>query len=201
MTLLALVRHGETSWNAERRLQGSSDIPLNDTGRGQAARAAARLAARQWHVLVSSPLSRASETADIIGAHLGVDRSASYPGLVERNFGHAEGVTDYEAWDRWPDGQYPGLEPRAEVTRRGLAVLDELAARHPGGAILAVSHGGLIRSVIGALQGWPVPRIPNAAVTTLRHDGARWTVLDVNCSDVAGLEIGGSTTDPAPVEP
>ncbi|MFD4467614.1 histidine phosphatase family protein [Rhodococcus sp. NPDC058505] len=184
MTHLALVRHGETYWNALRRLQGSSDIPLNATGRAQAARAGSLLAAGQWDVLVSSPLSRAGETADIIGTHLNLTRSGTHPGLTERHFGEAEGITDYEAWDRWPDGNYPGIEPRADVTRRGLAALDDLAERHPGSAIVAVSHGGLIRSVIGALHGWPVPRIPNAAITALRHDGARWAVVTVNGREV-----------------
>ncbi|GAA4477696.1 histidine phosphatase family protein [Rhodococcus olei] len=186
MTFLALVRHGETEWNAERRLQGSSDIPLNDTGRAQAARAGARLAAHRWDVLVSSPLSRAGETADIIGTHLDLARSATYPGLTERHFGAAEGVTDYEAWDLWPDGNYPGLEPRDAMARRGLAALDELADRHPDSAVVAVSHGGLIRSVLGAIHGRWAPRIPNAGISILHHDGRRWTVRSVN-----GVDLGG----------
>ncbi|MGW0041708.1 histidine phosphatase family protein [Rhodococcus sp. NPDC003348] len=197
MTYLALVRHGETDWNAQRRLQGSSDVPLNDTGRFQAERAATRLADGPWDVLVSSPLSRASETADIIGTRLGLTRSATHPGLAERHFGGAEGVTDYEAWDRWPDGMYPGLEPREEVRRRGLAVLGELAERHSGSSVVAVSHGGLIRSVIGALHGPPVPRIPNAGIATLHHDGHRWSVLSIN-----GVAVRGRITmDRAPIEP
>lgn len=192
MTFLALVRHGETAWNAQRRLQGSSDVPLNDTGRTQAANAGARLAARSWDLLVSSPLSRAGETADIIGTHLGLQRSATYPGLSERHFGAAEGATDEELWDRWPDGRYPGLEPRTDVTRRGLAALDDLATDHSGSSIVAVSHGGLIRSVLGAVSGLWAPRIPNAGIATLHHDGERWTVRSVN-----GVEVARR----APVEP
>ncbi|TQF65612.1 histidine phosphatase family protein [Rhodococcus spelaei] len=185
MTYLALVRHGETEWNAERRLQGSSDIPLNDTGRSQALAAARRLGTRTWDVLVSSPLSRAGETADIIGAHLGIDRSATYPELSERHFGEAEGATDYEVYDRWPYGVYPGMEEHASVTERGLRILDELAVRHRGSSIVAVTHGGLIRSVVGALHIHRAPRIPNAAISTLRHDGHGWTVLTINGFDVS----------------
>jgi probable phosphoglycerate mutase len=183
MTYVALVRHGETDWNAERRLQGSSDIPLNDTGRAQALAAARRLRDRRWDVLVSSPLSRAWETADIIGAHLGLERSSTYPELSERHFGEAEGATDYEVFDRWPYGVYPGMEPHESVTERGLRVLDDLAARHRGASILAVTHGGLIRSVVGALHIRRAPRIPNASISSLRHDEHGWTVLTINGFD------------------
>ena len=70
MTLLYLVRHGQTDWNLQRRIQGSTDIALNDTGRAQAARAGQLLARRHWDVLASSPLSRAYETAEIIGGYI-----------------------------------------------------------------------------------------------------------------------------------
>ncbi|MET0318796.1 MAG: histidine phosphatase family protein, partial [Rhodococcus fascians] len=82
MTFLALVRHGETDWNLHGRLQGSSDIPLNDTGRAQAREAVYELSDHSWDLLVSSPLSRAAETADIIGSHLGISRTATYPDLA-----------------------------------------------------------------------------------------------------------------------
>lgn len=196
MTFLALVRHGETDWNAERRLQGSSDVPLNDVGRAQAARAGARLSAARWDVLVSSPLSRAGETADIIGTHIGLDRSATYADLAERHFGAAEGATDEELWDRWPDGRYPGMESRSDMTRRGLAGLDALAARHPGAAVVAVSHGGLIRSLIGAVSGLWAPRIPNAGIVTFRHDGSRWSLDRVHDF---GVDDSG-VADRAPAE-
>ncbi|MFE3293053.1 histidine phosphatase family protein [Rhodococcus sp. NPDC059234] len=185
MTYVALVRHGETDWNAERRLQGSSDIPLNDTGRAQALAAARRLGDRRWDVLVSSPLSRAGETAEIIGAHLGLERSATYPELSERHFGEAEGATDYEIYDRWPYGEYPGMEPHADVAERGLRILDDLAARHRGASILAVTHGGLIRSVLGTVHSRRTPRIPNASISSLRHDEHGWTVLTINGFDVS----------------
>ncbi|EME21434.1 histidine phosphatase family protein [Rhodococcus triatomae] len=191
MTFLALIRHGETEWNAERRLQGSSDIPLNDTGRTQAAGAAELLVGNTWDLLVSSPLSRATETADIIGGRIGLTRSATYPGLVERHFGEAEGATDEDLWDRWPDGRYPGMESRTAMTRRGLGVLDDIARRHPGAAVVAVSHGGLIRSVIGAVSGLWAPRIPNAGITTFHHDGTRWSLRTVN---------GYGVVERAPVE-
>lgn len=181
MTLFALVRHGETDWNRHGRLQGSSDIPLNDTGRAQAREAAHRLSSRSWDVLVSSPLARAAETADLIGAELGLDRAGSYPGLRERHYGAAEGMTDYEAYYEWPHGWYPGLEPRAEVAERALRTISRLHLDHPDESVIVVSHGGVIRAILDVvLQYRRSPRILNAAVSTLSVDDDSWRVHTIN---------------------
>jgi broad specificity phosphatase PhoE len=195
MTFVALVRHGETDWNARGRLQGSSDIPLNDTGREQAREAAAELGAFsrpeagsaplgsvrvQWDVLVSSPLSRAAETADIIGEAVGVRRTATFDDLAERHFGEAEGLSDFEAYSYWPDGRYPGMEPRRDLIERGRRRLDALAAQHPTGALLVVAHGGVIRAILDSVLRRPSPRIVNAGISTLSNDSGRWRVHTVN---------------------
>ncbi|WP_072806893.1 histidine phosphatase family protein [Rhodococcoides yunnanense] len=180
MTFLALVRHGETEWNLHGRLQGSSDIPLNETGRAQAREAVYELGERQWDLLVSSPLSRAAETADIIGKHLGIERTATYADLAERHFGDAEGFTDYDAYSHWPHGRYPGLESRRDLIVRGVRAVDEIAAAHPDSSVIAVAHGGVIRAIFDAIRGVPSPRILNAGVSTLVHDGSGWTVETIN---------------------
>ncbi|MDJ0396320.1 histidine phosphatase family protein [Rhodococcus sp. G-MC3] len=180
MTFLALVRHGETDWNLHGRLQGSSDIPLNATGRAQAREAVYELEDHPWDLLVSSPLSRASETADIIGSHLSITRTATYPDLAERHFGDAEGFTDYDAYSRWPHGMYPGLEARREMIIRGVRAIDAIAVAHPDSSVIAVAHGGIIRGIFDALRGVPSPRILNAGVSTLVHDGTAWTVKTIN---------------------
>lgn len=180
MTFLALVRHGETDWNLHGRLQGSSDIDLNATGRAQAREAVHRLEHRRWDLLVSSPLSRAAETADIIGSHLGLQRTATFPDLAERHFGAAEGFTDYDAWSQWPDGRYPGMEPRPELITRGVRAVDEIAAAHPDESVIAVAHGGVIRAILDAIRGVPSPRILNAGVSTLVHDADGWSVQTIN---------------------
>ena len=157
MTLLYLVRHGQTDWNLQRRIQGSTDIPLNDTGREQAARAGRLLARRHWDVLASSPLARAYETAEIIGADIGLGTFGPpdieiVPDLVERAYGEAEGLTDDELERRFPgDTPVPGRERRTEVATRAVAALVSLGERHPGAAIVVVAHGGLIRSVMNAV--------------------------------------------------
>src|SRR3712207_4629138 len=93
---IALTRHGQTDWNAAGRLQGSSDVPLNDTGRGQAAESVQRFSPADWDAVVTSPLSRARETGAILADGLGIPLGATYPELVERHYGVAEGLTDGE---------------------------------------------------------------------------------------------------------
>ena len=180
MTFVALVRHGETDWNFYRRLQGSSDIPLNELGRAQAREAAAELAGSSWDLLVSSPLSRASETADIIGARIGLQRSHDHTDLAERHFGEAEGMTDYEAYSRWPSGRYPGMERRSDLIARTRGRLDSIAGEYPGSAVVVVAHGGVIRAILDSIIGRSSPRIVNAGISTLTNDSGSWEVRTVN---------------------
>lgn len=149
MTRFYLVRHGETEWNRIRRIQGVSDIPLNDTGRAQAAAVGDILSKHSFDLIVSSPLSRALETARIISRRLGMPLPLVVPDLIERNYGEAEGQTRAELDSRYPPGsEIPGREERASVTARAVRTLQDLAVRHPDSDILAVAHGGLIRSVV-----------------------------------------------------
>jgi probable phosphoglycerate mutase len=149
MTRFYLVRHGETEWNRIRRIQGVSDIPLNDTGRAQAAAVGDILAKHRFDLIVSSPLSRALETARIISRRLGMPLPLVVPELIERNYGDAEGQTRAELDSQYPPGsEIPGREERASVTARAVRTLQDLAVRHPDADILAVAHGGLIRSVV-----------------------------------------------------
>ncbi|TBN56668.1 histidine phosphatase family protein [Glaciihabitans arcticus] len=152
MTLIYLVRHGETDWNLARRIQGSTDIDLNDTGRAQALATGRLLARRDWDAIVSSPLSRARETAQIIAAEVGLGEPELVPALAERQYGAAEGL-DYTQIDAlFPgDTEVPGRETREEVTDRVLPAIVALAEAHPDKAIIVVSHGGVIRSVLSEI--------------------------------------------------
>ena len=98
MTRFFLVRHGETEWNRERRIQGVSDIPLNDTGRAQAAALGDILVGHNFDLIVSSPLSRADETARIIAQRLGMPAPITVPDLIERNYGEAEEPSKHERY-------------------------------------------------------------------------------------------------------
>lgn len=185
MTLLTLVRHGETDWNAARRIQGSTDIPLNDTGRSQARDAAARLRATLDPtapvVVVSSDLSRARETAEIVAAELGVEAPHLYPELRERAYGEAEGMDTNEFFERWGDwhaAEVPGAEPWPDLRARAIAglrlvVRDARRTTAPGAAsVVCVSHGALIRELIrhATAGAFPAPGMKLA-------NGTAYTVL------------------------
>ena len=190
MTFFAFIRHGQTDWNRDGRLQGSSDIPLNHTGREQAHAAVANVADEQWDAIVSSPLSRARETAEILAAGLGIELGPAYPQLVERSFGQAEGADIADIARRWPNRDYPGYESDEAVVERGRAALTEIARDYGDDArVLVVCHGSLIRLTLGALGGQDVPSIDNAAVSTFRtiaDDG--WEVLSINGETLASVD-------------
>lgn len=175
MTELYLVRHGETDWNAARRIQGRTDIPLNDAGRVQARQAAELLGRRRWDAVYASPLSRAHETAAIIADRLGLGEVTDVDALVERDYGAAEGMSFEQIQALYPEGvRAPGQETRAEVAGRVVPALLALAERHPGERLVVVSHGGAIRSVLQTAEpGTQHPRITNASVHSFRvEDGA-----------------------------
>lgn len=151
MVEITLVRHGQTDWNLARRFQGQTDIPLNQTGIEQANELASVLVGEQFDAIYASDLSRASQTATIIAETLGVTFTKDAR-LREICKGVFEGMVYDEVKEKYPDelqrdhddpvnSRTPGAETVAEVAERMRAVADEIAARHPGGRILLVSHG------------------------------------------------------------
>lgn len=173
MTTLYLVRHGETDWNVARRIQGSTDIPLNNNGRAQAARTGLLLARRRFDEVISSPLSRAFETASIIAGEVGLPEPTPDPAMVERRYGAAEGL-DYRTLDRmFPRGaSVPGRESREAVVERVFPALIDLAHRRPGQQLVVVTHGGVIRAVVNAIEpgvaAFGVP-ITNGSIHSFRY--------------------------------
>lgn len=170
LTTFALIRHGQTDWNAQRRLQGSSDIPLNDVGRAQAKEAVATLSGYEWDAIVSSPLSRAAETADLIAAGLGLTVARHVPELTERSFGPAEGMQDGPELDalRTPSG-FHGAESEDEAADRGLAALEALAEEFSGRRLLVVAHGTLLRVSLSRAIGRTLQSIDNAVLNLAHH--------------------------------
>ena len=171
MTRFFLVRHGETEWNRLRKIQGISDIPLNDTGRSQAATLGDILSKHRFDLIVSSPLSRALETAQIVARKLGMPAPLVIQDLVERNYGEAEGSSGLELDALYPPGtEIPGREDRADVTKRVVRTLHDLAIRHPEADILAVAHGAVIRCVVDyAAPGEYSEPITNCSVHSFSH--------------------------------
>lgn len=177
MTRISLVRHGQTDWNLTRRIQGSSDIPLNDNGRAQARVTGEILRRRHWNAIYTSPLARARETAEIIASEMGLEPPTPVAGLEERNYGEAEGLTGEEILDRYPDGTaIPGQESREAVVERALPALVALAERHPDEDIVVVSHGAVISSLVRKLSDHTLPPpgevIANGSIHDFSvHDG------------------------------
>lgn len=174
MTFISLVRHGQTDWNLAKRIQGSSDIPLNDTGRAQAEATGRALAGGRFDAIYASPLSRALDTARIIAGHVGLGEPETIAAVAERQYGEAEGLTGEQILARWPDGApVPGRESREQVVARALPALRELGEQHPGENVIVVSHGGVISSLVRhvtdhALPG-PGELIPNGSVHRFRY--------------------------------
>lgn len=150
MTTILLARHGETDWNLQRRVQGHSDPPLNQTGRAQALALAETLEGAALDAIYSSDLARAYDTARVVAERHGLTVTA-LPELRERNFGTWEGLTDTEVFERFPGaktGSWGDGETKDELAKRVLGALHRIAAAHPGGRVLVVTHGGPVRSLL-----------------------------------------------------
>jgi broad specificity phosphatase PhoE len=177
-TVVGLLRHGQTDWNIDFRLQGVTDVVLNQTGIEQAKSAASALKPSDWDFIASSPLSRARDTADIVANHLSISEVAVLPLLLERSFGEVEGML-YEDWKaNYPDGIAPGGETEEQLHARTLELLDELLETYRGTRVLAISHGALIRKVVNLLSHGEFPlvnqRIANASMSIIVHENSSW---------------------------
>jgi len=193
VTTLLLVRHGETDWNAARRIQGSTDIPLNDTGRAQARETAETLVAQfsgRHPLVVSSDLSRARETAEIIAAALEVDAPRLYPQLRERAYGIAEGLSIEEYRERFgafDREDVPEAETTAHLRARAVGaarrvVRDARRLHAPADVpVIAVAHGALIGQLIRHASGDTLPlageRLANASTHSFLVERHRLSVL------------------------
>lgn len=185
-TRFCFIRHGETAWNTERRLQGQLDIGLNANGEGQA-QAAGRWLARQGGIdaIYASDLARAWRTAEYIGAALGL-APRPLPELRERRYGLFEGLTYAEARARHPqhyarhearepDFVIPGGESLRQFHERVTACLAWLLERHRGQTLAVVLHGGVLDIINRFVRGHPLdtPRdflIPNAGLNWVVHE-------------------------------
>ncbi|BCY06206.1 histidine phosphatase family protein [Actinoplanes sp. L3-i22] len=163
-TRLIVWRHGNTDWNAGTRVQGQTDVPLNDLGRRQAAEAAALLAGLRPDAIVASDLSRAADTAAALAALTGLPVSHDER-LRERSFGAWQGLTTAEVAARRP-AEFARWRAGADVVGGDVETLDDLgkrvcdglqdaARRAPGGLVVVATHGGAARQGIGHLLGWP----------------------------------------------
>lgn len=199
---LFLFRHGETDWNHERRLQGQTDIPLNATGRIQAADLAGRLASYGLEAILTSDLSRALETGRIVADALALPLHPE-PDLREASLGDAEGMLIEDAKARFGpelvEGrvaddrlQLPHGEPGLEVRARALAAVARFVAAYPYRRIGISTHSGVLRQFLKhALPQGPIPRSRNGAHYVMEYEPASSRLVlmeDVEPTGKAGIE-------------
>jgi probable phosphoglycerate mutase len=186
--IIGLVRHGRTAWNAEGRIQGQTDIPLNEEGIRQAEALARRLAgeARMWDAVVSSDLMRARDTARIIADRLEIPLLEGDARLRELTFGEAEGLTEAERHARWGADwrkHAAGVEANEAVRARALAALRQWQQEHPELRLLVVSHGGFLAQLIAELcTDLEDQYLNNLSYSILQLQGGRWQPALYNCT-------------------
>lgn len=194
-TRVVAVRHGETDWNAQTRIQGHTDIELNARGRWQAQRLALALADEGVQAVYSSDLQRAHDTAHAVAAGAGLAVQPA-PGLRERHFGRFEGLTFEQISERWPDDarrwrqREPDFSPGGGESltvfhARCVQACAELARRHRGQTVLMVAHGGVLdclyraatRVALNAPRSW---QLGNASINRLLHTEAGFSLVGWN---------------------
>ena len=208
-TRIIAVRHGETSWNVDARIQGQTDIGLNDTGRWQARRVGQALAGEAIEAIYSSDLGRAHQTAASIAEASGA-AVIPHQGLRERCFGTFEGKTFDEIQRQWPEQAHmwrkriPEWQPPAggesllQLRERVTRTLEALASRHVGEQIVVVAHGGVLDAIYRVATGQDVnaPRtwqLPNGAINRLLWTPQGFTL--VGWSDTQHLDDAHAPAD------
>jgi len=172
-TIVGLLRHGQTDWNIDLRLQGTTDIPMNEVGVKQIELAASHLDSN-WDLVLSSSLGRAKHTAQIVVESLGLPAVIEEPLLMERSFGIGEGLT-YAQWQEQFANldAIPGAESKDQIVSRAKKLLQLFEQKYAGARVLAVSHGALIRFVLSEVSLGEVPptgeRLQNASLHIIRH--------------------------------
>jgi phosphoserine phosphatase len=197
MKSIYLVRHGETTWNLEGRVQGSRDTPLSIDGLTQTVKTVAFLSALHFDAIFTSPMARARAISEPVGAHLGVPPIV-VPELREIEFGGWEGHTWNEigvmypasmaVWElKSPEAQPDGGESLADVRRRA-AKVRSIVESTPGDLALVVAHGGLNRVLISVLLDLPLDTYgnftqPNACISVFEVEAEKWQVrvIDSTC--------------------
>ncbi len=194
-TRLIFIRHGETQWNRDLRIQGHQNILLSDLGRVQAKKLASRLAGEKLGAIYSSDLDRAYETAVSIAEHHGLP-VIKLSALREGCFGQWEGLNSAEIQSRFSEIQaryrqdnvntrVPGGESCADLSARAVAAVREIAARHPGEKVAVVSHGGTLKTILCDALGLPLEKrhrfnIGNASVSVVEYRDNGPVVISLN---------------------
>lgn len=182
-TNFGLLRHGQTDWNINFLLQGITDVPMNQAGIEQVRLAAKFLRKDDWDLVLTSPLTRATQTAEILLDVLGFDVAIQDDLLIERSFGQAEGLS-YEQWKQKYSNldEIPGGESKKQLLTRSKLLLDTVSSKYAGKRVLAVSHGALIRTLIAIASNHELPRdgerLSNASLNVVGHIENSWKIIN-----------------------
>jgi broad specificity phosphatase PhoE len=180
-TKILFARHGETDWNRERRVQGHTDRPLNETGREQAAALADELESVRVDAVYASDLARAQETAQIVAERLGLPIT-TLSELREKHFGTWEGLTDEEVLVRFPHARERGPwgdgETSEAMSERVVTAVRRIAREHPDGQVLVVSHGGPLRALLRHCAVEANGHVPNCHVLRLEVEDGVFRPVD-----------------------
>ncbi len=187
-----MIRHGETAWNAEGRVQGQTDVPLSPVGEAQALALVAPLAGERFAALYASDLARGRQTAAPAARALGLEARLD-PALRERHYGKFETLTYAEARLLHPEdfARFRAKEPAYDFgsgesllafNARALACVAAIAARHAGAQVLVFTHGGVLEMVHRHASGAGLSaardfEIPNAAINWIEVSAGAWRVL------------------------
>jgi len=196
MTLIILIRHGQTEWNRVERFRGRADVPLNETGLAQA-EATGKRVSDEWRpvAVYSSPLARAVKTAEATAKHFDLPVQV-HPGLVDIDYGEWQGLTPEEARQRWPEtveawynapqtAHIPGGETLDDLHRRLMRTVEELTKRHTGETIVLVGHTVINRVILLGVLGlgnerfWKVRQEP-CAINVFEAQAEDYTLVSMN---------------------
>jgi probable phosphoglycerate mutase len=188
--LVYLIRHGETLWNTEKRLQGQNDSPLTCEGLKQVSLLAGRLSSVRFNAVYSSDLGRAKHTTEIITSQLNHVPVTFDDRIRERHFGCFQGLTWEEISDRFPEESakemsgnplncVPEGESKQQLLSRALAFFEDIVLRHANQTILVVSHGGILNVWTRHVLHIPLDtprrfRIDNIAINVFEYCNNRW---------------------------
>ncbi|MFZ3590219.1 histidine phosphatase family protein [Bacillus sp. DJP31] len=187
MTTVFLIRHGETDWNVQGRLQGIQDTSLNENGTKQAHACGLFLKDLEWDVLISSPMKRAKETAYAINEHIKQEMVFEIEELKELDFGEGSGMTKEELALAFPDGVIAGMENRDSFAERTMSALSKVLNDHSNKKVIVVAHGAVINSMLSVISngemGHGKSRVDNGGITELHYNGEKWTITSHNKVD------------------
>lgn len=183
MTIICLVRHGETDWNVQGIIQGQTDIPLNKLGEKQAEKCGKYLKKETFDVIISSPLKRAKKTTQLINSSLNLPIIYNN-NLKERYFGIAEGKTKQIISKEFPEQIYPEQETRLALNRRVMTTLNNIANTYPNQSVLIIAHGAVINSILSSVSnhviGSQITTLKNGSFTTLKINDPIWLIVSSN---------------------